>query len=226
MLDELNEIEEEIKQIEAESAKYDVFESSREIEKKSNLTKTLLLLFLLLLLVAGAIWYFTKSDSSKPADAVKVEQQDKSDDVTSTIVKSQISDNSTKETDANSNTQTSEHNSTKEDVSADSSANSTTDSSTNLSGESLEQTKDNNNNFSASDDSLSYFIVSGVFSDENNAQRKVESLKSSGYKALIVGKNNAGLYVVAFEGFSNIKDAKSKLEEITEVQKDAWIYKK
>ena len=71
-----------------------------------------------------------------------------------------------------------------------------------------------------------YFIVSGAFRDENNAQKKVENLKSAGYNAVIVGQNAKGLYIVAYEGFHDLGSAKTRLNEIRQTDSNAWIYKK
>lgn len=69
-----------------------------------------------------------------------------------------------------------------------------------------------------------YYIISGVFSSEENAKIHVENLKQEGYlKALIIGKVN-GLYNVSFDEYPTHEKAESILNEIKEkFQSSAWI---
>ena len=69
-----------------------------------------------------------------------------------------------------------------------------------------------------------YFIISGAFRSKTNALKKTEELKASGFDARVVGKNKRGLWMVAFEGFADEKEAREKLPVIREFQKTAWIF--
>nr|HID59263.1 SPOR domain-containing protein [Desulfobacterales bacterium] len=73
---------------------------------------------------------------------------------------------------------------------------------------------------------LVYFIISGAFSDETNANKQLEQLKQEGYQAVIVGKNTNGLTMVAYEGFANFNDALNRMNEIRNTNPSVWIYKK
>lgn len=73
---------------------------------------------------------------------------------------------------------------------------------------------------------LVYFIISGAFSDEANANKQLEQLKQEGYQAIIVGKNTNGLTMVAYEGFVNFNDALNRMNEIRNTNPSVWIYKK
>jgi len=78
------------------------------------------------------------------------------------------------------------------------------------------------NNFA----SKKYFIISGAFRNKNNAERKTNELKASGYKAEIIGKNKRGLWMVAYEGFASKEEANKKLINIKQKQSSAWIFTK
>ncbi len=87
-------------------------------------------------------------------------------------------------------------------------------------------TKEVNTNTSANGTDLKYFIVNAAFKVENNAQNKKAALQNQGYQAIIVGPTPNGLFIVAYEGFSDINAAKEKLKEIRQTNSQAWIYKK
>ncbi len=71
-----------------------------------------------------------------------------------------------------------------------------------------------------------YFVVNGAFRDENNARKRLDDLKSADYNAVIVGQNDNGLFIVAYEGFPDFETAKAKLDEIRQTNPHAWIFKK
>lgn len=48
-----------------------------------------------------------------------------------------------------------------------------------------------------------YFIITGAFSVEENAQRLVEELKNKGFGAGIAGQTSSGLYRVSVQGYSD-----------------------
>lgn len=69
-----------------------------------------------------------------------------------------------------------------------------------------------------------FYIISGVFSVEENANIHVDNLKKEGYNnALVIGKVN-GLYNVSFGSYNSREDAEKDLSEIKEkFQSSAWI---
>ena len=69
-----------------------------------------------------------------------------------------------------------------------------------------------------------YFIISGAFRSKQNALKKIDELKSSGFDARLVGQNKRGLWMVAFEGFTDEEDARQKLADIRDFQKTAWLF--
>lgn len=69
-----------------------------------------------------------------------------------------------------------------------------------------------------------YHIVAGAFRVEANSDKKVEQLKSLGYKAKTIGKNRYGLYEVIYESFETRLEAHKALYKIrNEHNKDAWL---
>lgn len=69
-----------------------------------------------------------------------------------------------------------------------------------------------------------YHVVAGAFYFKENAQKKVNQLKSKGYNAYILGKNNSGLIQVAYESFYKVADAYQSLANIRkDDSKDAWL---
>lgn len=82
---------------------------------------------------------------------------------------------------------------------------------------------DTETNFSSSD----YFIIVGCFRIEENATRLTIELKSKGFNAMIVGKNNRGLTLVSASSFSDLNSAENALEKIQQnVEGNAWVYRK
>ncbi len=75
-------------------------------------------------------------------------------------------------------------------------------------------------------DQPAYFIISGAFRNIHNAEKKKKDLIRQGFKADIIGKNNRGLYLVAYEGFSAREQAIEKLSGIKKMQPGAWIFHK
>lgn len=58
-----------------------------------------------------------------------------------------------------------------------------------------------------------YFIITGAFGVQENAETLVNDLKSQGYDASIAGQNSNGLYRVSIQGYSNKELAMQKVEE-------------
>ena len=71
-----------------------------------------------------------------------------------------------------------------------------------------------------------YFIIAGCFRIEENATKLEADLKSKGFDAAIIGKNNAGLTMVSAASFSTIEEAKDNLPVFqNEIIAGAWVYK-
>ncbi len=69
-----------------------------------------------------------------------------------------------------------------------------------------------------------YHIVAGAFRVEANSDKKVNQLKSKGYKARKIGANRYGLHEVVYASFENRADAQRELYKIRlEHNRDAWL---
>ena len=68
---------------------------------------------------------------------------------------------------------------------------------------------------------LPYQIIAGAFSEEANANRLVEKLKSEGYPAL--QKQKGSRFMVSVKSFATRADAQSELSAIKEVAPGGWI---
>lgn len=69
-----------------------------------------------------------------------------------------------------------------------------------------------------------YHVVAGAFQFKENAQKKVNELKSKGHDAYILGKNKGGLTQVAYASFYKSSDAFKSLASIRKTDsKDAWL---
>ena len=74
-------------------------------------------------------------------------------------------------------------------------------------------------------DKKPYHIIAGAFRYPENAQRLVNQLIASGYKAKILGVNKWGLTQVSYESYTEINDAINSLYRIreTEANAAAWL---
>lgn len=69
-----------------------------------------------------------------------------------------------------------------------------------------------------------YHVIAGAFQFEENAQKKVDQLKSKGYDAYILGVNKWGLTQVAYASFYKKTDAFKSLNAVRkDGAKDAWL---
>ena len=69
-----------------------------------------------------------------------------------------------------------------------------------------------------------YHIVGGAFRIEANSDKKVEQLKSLGYKARKIGANRFGLHEVVYSSYETRSEAQKALYNIRrEHNKDAWL---
>ena len=185
-------------------------------EEESTLNYPLIIgLIVALLLIGGGIYWFVTRDSD---DVDETQEEMVSGDETTTS-EEQAVEKVIDSTDLNQKT---------EDATASQEAQTTetTDDTTNTTSTETvtSTTSDTSSKYDNSENV--YFIVSGAFKSEDNAQNKVDKLKADGFNAVIVGQNGAGLFIVAYEGFSNIDDAKTKLAEVRQSHPQAWIYKK
>lgn len=69
-----------------------------------------------------------------------------------------------------------------------------------------------------------YHIVAGAFRVEANSDKKVDQLRTMGYKARKIGKNRYGLHEVVYASYSTRLEAQQALNEIRNTHnKDAWL---
>ena len=80
-------------------------------------------------------------------------------------------------------------------------------------------------NLSVSKETVKNFhVIAGAFQFPENAAKKVKQLKKKGFNAKIIGVNKWGLTQVAFNSYSNKKDAINNLYKIQDTfSKDAWL---
>lgn len=69
-----------------------------------------------------------------------------------------------------------------------------------------------------------FHIIAGAFEFKENAEKKLQQLKSNGFDAKIIGKNRWGLTQVTYASFSTRQDAFKSLSDIRiKHSKDAWL---
>ena len=69
-----------------------------------------------------------------------------------------------------------------------------------------------------------YHIVAGAFRVEANSDKKVNQLRSKGYKARKIGANRYGLHEVVYASFETRAVAQRKLYKIRRAHnRDAWL---
>ena len=79
-------------------------------------------------------------------------------------------------------------------------------------------------NLNVSLDRLPYHVIAGAFRYPENAVRKVNQLKTMGYKARILGINQWGLTQVSFDSYDSKEDAIYNLYRIRKTEdEDAWL---
>lgn len=76
-----------------------------------------------------------------------------------------------------------------------------------------------------SEESQSYYIVLGSFTERSNAEAYINRLTSNGDISPTLMERD-GKFSVLFEGFSSQNEAKSKLSAARSISKNAWIYHK
>ncbi len=204
------------KKLEEQGLSDQFFASQKNMEERSNSNKIIWILVIIFVLIAAALaWYLNGLKS------------DLSTEKTETVTPKSVDDSATdKQVTADSIADQSEMIEAEQSYqeTADTSEKSVEDSDT--AHTETHQEDSSSNESAVSTDDLHYFIISGAFSSEENAQKKVVQLSNAGHNAIIVGKNKAGLYMVAYDGYQDIQSAKTALKEIRNTQKSAWIYKK
>ncbi|MDT0675326.1 SPOR domain-containing protein [Autumnicola musiva] len=68
-----------------------------------------------------------------------------------------------------------------------------------------------------------YHIVAGAFRMPENAEKKVEELKSDGYKARLIGENKYGLHQVVYASLQTRTEAINMLREVKHTNESAWL---
>lgn len=69
-----------------------------------------------------------------------------------------------------------------------------------------------------------YHVVAGAFRIASNSVRKVNQLRTKGYKARVIGKNRYGLHEVVYSSFETRGEATKALYKIRrEHNRDAWL---
>ena len=76
-------------------------------------------------------------------------------------------------------------------------------------------------------ESGNFYVIGGCFRSKENADNFVEEMKVKGADAVIIGQNNAGLYMVSLyssNSYAQINDALPEIKNNT--VKGAWVFKK
>lgn len=68
-----------------------------------------------------------------------------------------------------------------------------------------------------------FLVVGGCFANEQNAERKVESLKREGFPARVLDRKRNGLHVVIFGGSSERMVALQELDRARRLMPEAWL---
>jgi len=72
-----------------------------------------------------------------------------------------------------------------------------------------------------------FFIIAGSFSSKQEASKIVTAFKANGYPdAEVVEKNDTGLWLVCYKGYTSSEDANHDLLNIKKVDHSAWIFEK
>lgn len=77
---------------------------------------------------------------------------------------------------------------------------------------------------SVAKETFNYHIIAGAFRDVENAEKKLQELKSKGFNAKILGTNKWNLTQVAYGSFNDEIEATNKLNSIKKTESaDAWL---
>jgi hypothetical protein len=70
-----------------------------------------------------------------------------------------------------------------------------------------------------------YYIIAGAFKVKENADKKINQLKTKGFNADYIGINKFGFHVVSFDSFTDVDQALSYLRTVKNTESaDAWLY--
>ncbi|WP_371736640.1 SPOR domain-containing protein [Cellulophaga sp. HaHaR_3_176] len=70
-----------------------------------------------------------------------------------------------------------------------------------------------------------YHVVAGAFKVKDNADKKINQLKSEGFNANYIGINKFGFHVVSFDSFTEVNEALNYLRTIKRTKSsDAWMF--
>ncbi len=73
-------------------------------------------------------------------------------------------------------------------------------------------------------DNKSFHVIAGAFRFPENAENKLNQLKSEGYHSRILGVNKWGLTIVSFDSYESERDAINSLNSIKQKKDDkAWL---
>jgi hypothetical protein len=74
---------------------------------------------------------------------------------------------------------------------------------------------------------LKYHVISGAFSNKQNAEKNIVKLEQKGIEANLIGQNKKGFFMVAYKSFDNVEDASLYMKNIkANINNSAWIWKK
>lgn len=69
-----------------------------------------------------------------------------------------------------------------------------------------------------------HHVIAGAFRMEENAEKRVEELKTKGFNAIYLGVNKYGLHQVAYDSFEDPKEALTFLKKVKASEsRDAWL---
>ena len=68
-----------------------------------------------------------------------------------------------------------------------------------------------------------YYLVVGCFSNINNAQGLVSNLNEQGHNSKIIGVNDRGLHIVAFDSYASKSDARRNQQALSTKGFSSWI---
>ena len=77
--------------------------------------------------------------------------------------------------------------------------------------------------FNIEKQSGNYHIVAGAFRVEENAKKKVEELRTEGYKARLIDVNRFGLHQVVYQSLQTRGEALKLLREVKKSNEGAWL---
>ena len=77
--------------------------------------------------------------------------------------------------------------------------------------------------FEVEKQSGNYHVIAGAFRVAENAEKKVEELRASGFKARLIGANKYGLHQVVYSSHQTRREAIKKLYQVKRQNEGAWL---